>query len=814
MSNHFFDSYRTFFSQMNHLGLLRNGSHQKQHIGEDSHRLPIGAHNEFSSDIPACRSVVRTNQRRLLVHPLILLLVAPSWLTASGFSLRSSRASDCRWHPELRHSRLWAETSSEVIADVSTTGEPVLTVQDLTCSHDGGTVYQLNHVNLVLQKGRKLALVGKNGCGKSTLLRTVADALGAAPRDAVHEMPRYTGTISTPRHVRVAYVEQEPPLHDNVTVGDALFGATAELEDSKGDYRQELAPVLATVRRYRRAVVQNESNAPSASSWGQILNEMDRYDGWSVLTKADEIATRLKIHHLKETFLSQLSGGERKRVALAAALLQEPSVLLADEPTNFLSVAGISWLADFLTSPQAAKLTVLLVSHDRAFLDEVCDGIVELDRGSTYEHAGSFQSYLEGKETRLALADAAVQAAQAKYRIELDWMRRQPQARETKSKARIEAFYKLQQSTKPQPRDGVAQLVEASGRGTRRLGGKIVSMRSVSLRFGDRIMLDDFSYDFCKGDRICLAGANGIGKTTFARLLTGAQAPDSGRIEVGETIVWGVYDQLGLKLDDEEQTVLDFVLQNVQARGDLGTGSMSEAPNEARRLLKQFEFPRSRWNELVAVLSGGERRRLQLMQVLSQRPNVLVLDEPSVDFSHDAIAALERYLQEEFNGVLVIVSHDRAFADKVTDHLFVFEGNGIVKDFSGSLSEYSAALVELENDALHRVSTLQNSGGTIDSGTDNFAKKITYKEEKSRRNEERNAVRRAKKDMDNLERTIESLRSTMHRLQTEIDGCGAAGWSVLAELTDSMTSVQEEIAEKEALWLEAAEIVEADGVGS
>jgi ABC transport system ATP-binding/permease protein len=788
---------------------LRNCAHQKQYTAVDVFTPSIGAHHEFSSDIPACCSGVRTNQRRLLVHPLILLLLAP-WLTASGFSRISSHTSNCCWHPELRHSLLWAETSSEVVADVSTTGEPVLTIQDLTCSHDGGTVYQLNHINLVLQKGRKLALVGKNGCGKSTLLRIVADALGAAPRDAVHEMPRYTGTISTPRHVRVAYVEQEPPLHDNVTVGDALFGATAE--DETDDYRQESSPVLATIRRYRRAVSQNESTAPSASSWGQILNEMDQYDGWSVLTKADEIATRLKVHHLKETCLSQLSGGERKRVALAAALLQEPSVLLADEPTNFLSVAGISWLADFLTSPQAAKLTVLLVSHDRAFLDEVCDGIIELDHGSIYEHAGSFQSYLEGKETRLALADAAVQAAQAKYRIELDWMRRQPQARETKSKARIEAFYKLQQSTKPQPRDGVAQLVEASGRGTRRLGGKIISMRSVSLRFGDRIMLDDFSYDFCKGDRICLSGANGIGKTTFARLLTGDQAPDSGRIEVGETIVWGVYDQLGLILDDEEQTVLDFVLQNVQARGDLGMGSMSEAPNEARRLLKQFEFPRSRWNERVAVLSGGERRRLQLMQVLSQRPNVLVLDEPSVDFSHDAIAALERYLQEEFDGVLVIVSHDRAFADKVTDHLFVFEGNGIVKDFSGSLSEYSAALVELENDALHRVSTLQNSVGTIDSGTDNFAKKITYKEEKSRRNEERNAVWRAKKDMDNLERTIESLHSTMHRLQTEIDGFGAAGWSVLAELTDSMTSVQEEIAEKEALWLEAAEIVEADGV--
>jgi ATP-binding cassette subfamily F protein uup len=519
---------------------------------------------------------------------------------------------------------------------------------------------------------------------------------------------------------------------------------------------------------------------------------MDAVSGWDVLTIAEEVATKLRIRHLQDQPLSKLSGGERKRVALAAALVQEPDVLLLDEPTNFLSLAGVQWLADLLTRDK--KLTILMVTHDRSFLGDVCNSIVELDHGKMYEYQGSYQNYLQGKQDRLALQDAAVQSSKAKYRLELDWMRRQPQARQTKAKSRIEAFYKLEKSTKPRPGDASLQLATD---GARRIGGKIVSMRNVNLKFGDRFMLKDFSYDFCKGDRICLSGANGVGKTSFVRVLTGEQPADSGEIEVGDTIVLGVYDQLGLKLEDPSQTVLDFALDCVHARVD---AAMEGASEDAQRLLKKFEFPRERWNERVGILSGGEKRRLQMLKVLSQRPNFLVMDEPSVDCDLDTLTALETYLQE-YDGVLIIVSHDRAFADKVTDHLFVFEGNGEIKDFAGSLSEYASTMVEMENESIPGGSSGKESGESTE-------KKTAYKEDRAQRNEQRNTLRRAKKDMENLEKSMEKLKVKATTMQKDIDGSSDKGWSVLAALTEDLGKLNEEIDEKELQWMELAELLE------
>lgn len=623
--------------------------------------------------------------------------------------------------------------------------------------------------------------MGRNGTGKSSLLRILAENCCLDHTGSTLDSGfRYEGTITSPRGVRVAFVEQEPPMPGDVTVADALLGMTSD--DSLAKMGKS---VYATVRRYRLAA---EDAAEDPDAFAAASSAMDEMSGWSVLTKAEEVATKLRVRHLQDQPLSKLSGGERKRVALAAALVQEPDVLLLDEPTNFLSLAGVQWLSDVLLGDR--KLTLLMVTHDRAFLDEVCDRILELDQGQLYQYDGKYADYLQGKEERLAAEDATVQAAKAKYRVELEWMRRQPQARETKAKARIDAFYKLQKATKPRPRDP-SLAIEQEGK--RRLGGKIISMRSVNLTFGNRVMLKDFSYDFCKGDRICLSGANGVGKTTFIRVLTGEQPPDNGIIDVGDTIVLGMYDQLGIKIDDPEQTVLNFVLDRVNDRQG---ASMAEAPAESRRLLKQFEFPRQRWSERVSVLSGGERRRLQMLSVFSQRPNVLIMDEPSVDCDLDTLQALETYLQK-FDGVLLIVSHDRAFADKVTDHLFVFEGDGEIKDFSGSLSEYASTLVEMENERL--------SESKADANAD---KNINYKEDKNKRNEQRNLVRRAKKDMDNLERAIEKLKDKASKLQHEIDSSADKGWSILADLTQKLDSANEEIDEKELKWMELAEMVE------
>lgn len=654
-------------------------------------------------------------------------------------------------------------------------------------------------------------MIGRNGTGKSTFLKILHESYlatnGMASSYSSSTNYKYTGNVQVPKTVRISMVDQEPPLPADITVGDAILGIVTNLDSASINNNSK--SLMDVVRRYRifSQQAENDSNY-DADVFMQASADMDYLGGWDVLTKAEEIATKLKVHHLQDQPLANLSGGERKRVALCAALVEEPDVLLLDEPTNFLSLAGVEWLADLLTDRNNnPKLTILMVTHDRAFLEQVCDQIVELDRGSLYEHPGSYSSYLEGKEERLAAEDAAIANAKSKFKVELEWMRRQPQARQSKSKSRIEAFYKLEKSTKPRPRDPNLDLVQISNGDTRRIGTKIVSMKGVTLTFpgkdgdAERIMLDDFNYDFCNGDRVCLAGANGVGKTTFTKLLTGELQPNKGEVEIGETVVLGVYDQLGLKFDEiaEKQTILEYVVDQIQSNG---SKSMGENPSEARALLRQFEFPRSRWQERISVLSGGERRRLQILSVLSVKPNFLVLDEPSVDCDLDTLSALENYL-DQFKGVLLVISHDRAFADKVTDHIFVFEGDGVVKDFQGSLSEYGSCLVELENQKI------QDSIDGDSSDSDSTNTKQSYKEDRAKRNEVRNVVRQTKKEMTNIERALEKLKPKAAEVQSEIDDTSSdAGWTVLAELTDKLNAINDEIDEKELRWLELGEQLE------
>jgi ATP-binding cassette subfamily F protein uup len=500
---------------------------------------------------------------------------------------------------------------------------PAISVDSVTCSHDGGSTYQLNDVSYVLPRGGKIGLVGRNGCGKSTLLKILAESCtdtdvgrGGKALNSDDGVV-YTGNVEKGKGCKVVYVEQEPPMPSDITVADALLGIVASEPGTITDTKKN---VYSAVKAYRLAAM-NAENDPDA--FANAMSEMDSLDGWDVLTKADEVATRLRVKELEDSPLNTLSGGERKRVALASALVQEPDVLLLDEPTNHLDLSAIRYLSNILKD--RPKVTLLTVTHDRSFLEDVCGTILELDRGSLYSYQGNYANFLEKKAERLANEDAAYNAAKNKYSVELKWMRKQPQARATKQKARIDAFYKLEKSTKPRV---VEQSLELGGEdgGQRRLGNNILKMKNVSLKYGDdKVILDDFSYNFNKGDKIGIVGANGVGKSSFTKILTGSQPIDSGEVELGETVVFGVYDQMGIKIDDD-QRVLDFMKQRVEARDG---SSMAEAPSEAMKLLKQFQFQKHRWQERIGMLSGGERRRLQLMSVLTKRPNFLILDEPT-----------------------------------------------------------------------------------------------------------------------------------------------------------------------------------------
>ena len=494
----------------------------------------------------------------------------------------------------------------------------LLSIEGLTCSHNGGSVYQLENVEYIVPRGAKIGLVGKNGCGKSTFLKIIAESCGVLLSG--EDDLRYSGTIEKQSSsCRVAYVEQDPPMPSDITVYDSLLGITSLTATTNTDMSTSTTneqDVYSVVREYRLAMLLHETNddIDHNTQIAKASDKMEEYNGWAVLTRLEEVASKLRLSDLKDKTLHTLSGGERKRVALAAALLQQPDLLLLDEPTNHLDLAGIQFLTNVIQETNNQKMTVLTITHDRAFLQQVCThGIVELDQGKLFEYTGSYETYLEQKQQRLIQQEANYQANKNKLRQELEWMRRQPQARETKQKFRIQAYEKLKAATAPK------QQVDsplALDKGDRRLGKSVLKCENVSLTFDQsKIMLQNFSYNFNRGDRIGIVGPNGVGKSTFLKVLLGLQPINTGTITVGETVVFGMYNQLGLTIDDDNMKVLQFVQENVEARDG---SSLAEAPQEARNLLTQFQFPRSRWNERIVKLSGGEQRRLQLLSVLTK----------------------------------------------------------------------------------------------------------------------------------------------------------------------------------------------------
>ena len=499
-----------------------------------------------------------------------------------------------------------------------------------------------------LSRGDKVALVGRNGTGKTSLLDVLA---GLHPPDA--------GQVALARGLRLGYLPQQPEFEPSLTVMDVLFS--------------EETPMAQAVRAYEQALLADDPDALAAA-----LEGMETHKAWDYEARMKQVLGRLGVQEAAfGQAVGSLSGGQRKRVALARLLLQEPDLLLLDEPTNHLDLAAIEWLEGYLST---AGTTLLLVTHDRYFLDRVCNQVLELDGGSLYRYRGNYAHFLEKQAERLQADAAETDRARNLMRKELDWMRRQPKARGTKAKYRVDAFYELQE------RAGQVRTDEsvALQTGMSRLGKKILEVEHLQKAFGSQPIVRDFSYVFRRQERVGLVGQNGVGKTTFLNLLTGLESPDAGQLSVGETIRFGYYRQQEPDFAETDR-VID-VVSRVAEVITLGNGQTITAG----QFLQQFLFDPKKQYTHVGKLSGGERRRLQLLLVLVQQPNFLILDEPTNDLDIQTLNVLEEYLMG-FQGCLLLVSHDRYFMDQLVDHLFVMEGQGHIRDFPGNYTDYREA---------------------------------------------------------------------------------------------------------------------------
>lgn len=707
------------------------------------------------------------------------------------------------------------------------------------------SIPQFNDISVTLGRGQRVGLIGVNGAGKSTLLRCLA---GIDKADS--------GSVEVASNANVIYVDQEPDWGD-ITVYTALFAG----DDPKARATRQYFEVLAM------------DADMDADAFSRATDAMEEASAWDYQTNGLNIAEKLKID---STFMnrkvSTLSGGERKRVGLSAALLRQPDVLLLDEPTNHLDIEALDWLSDYLKPGKDKDLTMLLVTHDRYFLEKVCSEILELDRAAIYRYPGNYQRYLELKEARLQAADADTERAKIKLRRESEWMAKQPRARQAKSKVRQEQFYTLVDKVKAGSvgkQDKALELVTQEEKDKQtRLGKTVIEFNKACYESGPRVLLDGFSYSFRQRDRIGVVGSNGVGKSTFLKVLVGMLPLTGGAVKVGDTVKIGYYEQTGLNLTAEQQKtpVLKFVQEEVEKGGggqektkgsslglkvevdnEMGrrkrlagkegsinvqfeetlSASTSVSERDAMSLLTRFQFPSKRWYDRVGQLSGGERRRLQLLQILARQPNVLVLDEPSNDLDLMTLSTLEEYLTEVFEGCLVVVSHDRFFMDRVAEHIFVFEGEGVVRDFQGSYSEYldyrkdekdlekseksqkstpvAAAVVDKKKSAVtaeakaaadgskNSVPTSKSvsTGASSGSGSPN-ASSLSYAD---------------RKEMQKLEKEIGRLEAELAAVRLKLaNSDGSEGYSTLAEWSAEEVKIMGMMQAKEARWLALVEL--------
>jgi ATP-binding cassette subfamily F protein uup len=602
------------------------------------------------------------------------------------------------------------------------------------------------NISFHIESGDRIALIARNGSGKTTLLKILA---GRETADS--------GRIWISKDITVTFFEQEPQFEETLSVLENIL--------------QHHHPVAAAVRAFEAAGESGDEQALMES-----MEKMDQLGAWDFEAKVKQILGRLDIHHLNQP-VSSLSGGQRRRVALARTLVDigfghANRLLILDEPTNHLDIEMVEWLESYL-GQQNQNLTLLVVSHDRYFLDRVCREIWELDRGSLFVYQGDYENYLEKKAARTESELASVDKARNLYRKELEWMRKQPKARTTKSKSRQDAFYEVEAKAAQNLQEQQLKLSMKMSR----LGGKVAELKKLNKSFGDKVILKGFDYTFKRGDRIGVVGRNGTGKTTFLNMLQGLEPADSGKINIGETVVFGNYSQAGLLLK-EDKRVIELVKDIAESFPLAGGGSLSAA-----QFLNLFLFPPDKQYTYISSLSGGEKKRLHLLTVLFRNPNFLILDEPTNDLDLPTLAVLENFLLD-FTGCLLMVSHDRYFMDRMVDHLFVFEGQGIVRDFPGNYGIYQQWLKSQEATGSPEPVPASQSASRPEKP------RLSYKE---------------KREFDQLEKEIEALNREKEHILKQLQEPGLP-YEEMERLSRRFSTVTEDLHIREFRWLELSEM--------
>lgn len=620
----------------------------------------------------------------------------------------------------------------------------LLTVENISKSY--GELVLFENLSFGINKDQKIALIAKNGTGKTSILNILS---GADSPDS--------GQVSYRKSTRVSFLAQEPVMNPDLTVEETIFASDNE--------------VLQVISAYEKAL----ENPEDADAYQSAFEAMDRFQAWDFETQYKQILFKLKLDNLSAK-VGKLSGGQKKRLALANALINKPDLLVLDEPTNHLDLEMIEWLEEYFARE---NMTLFMVTHDRFFLERVCNEIIELDNGVLYPYKGNYSYYLEKKEARLEQESVEQHKTELLFKKELTWMRRQPKARTTKSKSRIDDFNTIKEKASQRRKEHEVQL-ELN---MERMGSKVVEFVKVSKSYPNKPILNKFDYNFNRAERIGIIGKNGTGKSTFLNILAGKDEPDSGKVIVGETIKFGYYTQKGINIK-EGQKVIDVIREF----GDY-IPLMKGKQISAQQLLERFLFDRKKQYDFVDKLSGGERKRLYLCTVLIQNPNFLILDEPTNDLDIVTLNVLESFLLD-FQGCLMVVSHDRYFMDKIVDHLFVFKGDGVIEDFPGNYSDYRA--YEDSQIAEKRAQKEQSDAIKTSWKKTETTNKLSYNDQK---------------EYKQIERDIKKLETQKEELQSKFADISLSG-DEIAALSIELGKLSDTIDTKTERWFELSALME------